>query len=310
LYHIQWKFRDEIRPRFGILRGREFLMKDGYSFDLDRERAERSYQKMFACYLRTFARLGVRAVPVKAATGPIGGDLSHEFIVLAESGESEIYTHRALGDMRLDEEVDYEGDVSSLFHRWTRYYAMESGKHDAQQFESEIAPEDRLITRGIEVGHIFYFADKYSKSFDAQVIDAKGNLRSVYSGSYGIGVSRLVGAIIEASHDDQGIVWPEAVAPFAVGLINLQVKEAACVALSERLYDDLRRAKIEVLYDDRDERAGVKFANMDLIGLPYRLVISPRNMAQGVVEIKSRRGEGQLVALEQVLPYLEKELYG
>ncbi len=308
LYHIQWKFRDEIRPRFGVLRAREFLMKDGYSFDLDRQSAERSYQKMFISYLRIFARLGVPAIPVAADTGPIGGDLSHEFVVLAETGESEIYCHRALKDLPPpDDGVDYDQDLTPLIKTWTQLYAAESEKHDPQRFEKEIAPPDRLMTRGIEVGHIFYFGEKYTKPFDASLVDAEGVSRLMHCGSYGIGISRLVGAIIEASHDDKGIIWPEAVAPFAVGLVNLAPNDEACVQQSEQLYQTLTQQQVDVLYDDRDERAGAKLATMDLIGLPRQIVIGPRNLKKNVVELKSRRsGESTQMAPAAVIARLTK----
>ncbi len=289
LYHIQWKFRDEVRPRFGVMRGREFLMKDNYSFDIDAKGARHSYNKMFVAYLRTFARMGLKAIPMRADTGPIGGDLSHEFIILAETGESQVFCDRAWLDTDiLANEVDYDGDLEPFVAKWTSLYAATDEKHDPQACP---LPPDRLVTaRGIEVGHIFYFGTKYSQSMGAMVVGPKGDQVAVEMGSYGIGVSRLVGAIIEASHDDAGIIWPESVAPFRVGLINLRVSDGKCVAAADELYARLRRAGIEVLYDDRDESAGAKFAAMDLIGLPYQLVIGPRGLAQGVVELKERRG--------------------
>ncbi len=307
LYHIQWKFRDEVRPRFGVLRAREFLMKDGYSFDLDRKGAERSYHKMFVSYLRIFARLGVPAIPVAADTGPIGGDLSHEFIILAETGESEVYCHRALTELpppgdEIDHEIGDEQDLASVIDTWTRLYAAEGEKHDPQRFEAEVAPSDRLMTRGIEVGHIFYFGEKYTEPLNAFVSDAAGKNRLMHCGSYGIGISRLVGAIIEASHDDKGIIWPEAVAPFAIGLVNLAPNDAACVEQCEQLYQALTLKGVEVLYDDRDERAGAKLATMDLIGLPWQIVIGPRNIKQDVIELKSRRsGESQKMTASTVV---------
>jgi prolyl-tRNA synthetase len=286
LYHIQWKFRDEVRPRFGVMRGREFLMKDNYSFDLDAKGAKHSYNKMFVAYLRTFARMGLKAIPMRADTGPIGGDLSHEFIILAETGESQVFCDRAWLDADiLANEVDYSGDLEPFFQKWTSLYAATDEKHDPKAL-----PPDRLVTaRGIEVGHIFYFGTKYSAPMKAVVAGPSGEQIPVEMGSYGIGVSRLVGAIIEASHDDAGIIWPESVAPFTVGLVNLRAGDARCVAAADDLYAKLNRGGIEVLYDDRDESPGAKFAAMDLIGLPYQLVIGPRGLDKGVVEFKERK---------------------
>jgi prolyl-tRNA synthetase len=286
LYHIQWKFRDEVRPRFGVMRGREFLMKDNYSFDLDAKGAKHSYNKMFVAYLRTFARMGLKAIPMRADTGPIGGDLSHEFIILADTGESQVFCDRAWLDADvLASEVDYAGDLEPFFQKWTGLYAATDEKHDPKA-----VPADRLVTaRGIEVGHIFYFGTKYSKPMNAVVAGPNGEPIPVEMGSYGIGVSRLVGAIIEASHDEAGIIWPESVAPFTVGLINLRAGDARCVAAADDLYAKLGRAGIDVLYDDRDESPGAKFAGMDLIGLPYQLVIGPRGLDKGVVEFKQRK---------------------
>ncbi|HUN52549.1 MAG TPA: proline--tRNA ligase [Candidatus Sulfotelmatobacter sp.] len=290
LYHIQWKFRDEVRPRFGVMRGREFLMKDSYSFDLDQAGARRAYNKMFVAYLRTFARMGLKAIPMAADTGPIGGDLSHEFIILAETGESEVYCHRDLVEFDvLGQAVDYAGDLQPLVDHWTSRYAATDEKHDAARFAA--IPEDkRLQARGIEVGHIFYFGTKYSAPMKAVVASPGGEEVPVQMGSYGIGVSRLVGAIIEASHDDAGIIWPDSVAPFAVGLINLKRDDAACTAACDALYDKLEAAGLEVLYDDTEERPGAKFATMDLIGLPWALTLGPRGLKAGTVELKRRAG--------------------
>jgi len=306
LYHIQWKFRDEVRPRFGVMRGREFLMKDNYSFDLDYVGARHSYNKMFVAYLRTYARMGLKAIPMEAATGPIGGDMSHEFIILAETGESEVFCDSAFLDFDpLADAVDYKGDLEPLVKRWTSLYAATDEKHDAARFERDVPAARRLSTRGIEVGHIFYFGDKYSKPLGATVAGPNGEEVCVEMGSYGIGVSRLVGAIIEASHDDAGIVWPEAVAPFKVGLVNLKPGDAGCDGVAARLYDGLRRAGVEVLYDDTDQRAGPKFATMDLIGLPWQAVIGPRGAAQGRVEVKRRAGgERQEVSVDDALARL------
>jgi prolyl-tRNA synthetase len=287
LYHIQWKFRDEVRPRFGVMRGREFLMKDAYSFDLDAAAAKRSYNRMFVAYLRTFARMGLKAIPMRADTGPIGGDLSHEFIILADTGESQVYCDKAWLDADvLASSVDYAGDLEPFFAKWTGLYAATDEKHDAAT--CPIPADDLISARGIEVGHIFYFGTKYSKPMGAVVAGPDGAPVTVEMGSYGIGVSRLVGAIIEASHDDNGIIWPEAVAPFKVGLINLRAGDAKCVAAADNLYAKLGAAGVEVLYDDREDSPGTKFATMDLIGLPYQLVIGPRGVANNVVEVKER----------------------
>ena len=302
LYHMQWKFRDEQRPRFGVMRGREFLMKDAYSFDADEAGARRSYNRMFVAYLRTFARMGLKAIPMRAETGPIGGDLSHEFIVLAETGESAVYCDRRVLDLPAPgDDVDYDGDLSPLIDRWTTSYAATEDVHDAARFEREVAPADRVHTRGIEVGQVFYFGTKYSLPMKANVTGADGAERPIHGGSYGIGVSRLVGAIIEASHDDAGIVWPEAVAPYRAGLVNLKRGDAASDAACETLYAQLQAAGIDVLYDDTEERAGVKFSTMDLIGVPWQVVVGPRGLAAGTVELKRRAGGERIeVSLDAV----------
>jgi prolyl-tRNA synthetase len=305
LYHIQWKFRDEVRPRFGVMRGREFLMKDSYSFDIDAAAARRSYNRMFVAYLRTFARLGLKAIPMAADTGPIGGDLSHEFIILADTGESAVYCDRSLIERDvLAEGVDYAADLQPLVDSWTAPYAATDDKHDAAKFAA--VPEARRVhARGIEVGHVFYFGTKYSAAMKAAVSGPNGDNVTVEMGSYGIGVSRLVGAIIEASHDDAGIVWPESVAPFKVGLINLKADDAACAAAADGMYRRLRERGVEVLYDDTPERAGPKFANMDLIGLPWQLILGPRGVKAGLVEIKERRtGKREELSAEAALARL------
>jgi prolyl-tRNA synthetase len=306
LYHIQWKFRDEIRPRFGVMRGREFLMKDAYSFDIDADGARKSYNRMFVAYLRTFARLGLKAVPMKADTGPIGGDLSHEFIVLAETGESQVYCHRDLVDMPVPDNVDFQGDLTPYINQRTSLYAATEEKHDADAFAA--IPEDkRLAARGIEVGHIFYFGTKYSKPMNAKVAGPKGEDVLVEMGSYGIGVSRLVGAIIEASHDETGIIWPESVAPFRVGLISLKADDPKTREVCEDLYAKLGAAGVDVLYDDTEERAGAKFSTFDLIGLPWQVIVGPRGLAAGQVEIKNRRtGERQNLTPEAAVNLLTR----
>jgi prolyl-tRNA synthetase len=289
LYHIQWKFRDEIRPRFGVMRGREFLMKDSYSFDLTLEAARRSYNKMFVAYLRTFSRLGLKSIPMAAETGPIGGDLSHEFIILADTGESEVYCHRDYVALQAPgPELDYEADLSPVIESWTSKYAATWEKHDAARFARDVPEKDRVTARGIEVGHIFFFGTKYSEPMGAHVQGPDGELVTVQMGSYGIGVSRLVGAIIEASHDDAGIIWPKSVAPFDVGLINVKFGDAGTDAACEDIYSELGAAGLSVLYDDRDDRAGAKFAAMDLIGLPWQIIVGPKSLASGEVELKER----------------------
>ncbi len=303
LYHIQWKFRDEVRPRFGVMRGREFLMKDAYSFDLSFEAAKRSYNKMFVSYLRTYARLGLKAIPMAADTGPIGGDMSHEFLILAETGESEIACHRDFIDNDWLGDVDPDGDLQPTVDRFTEKYAATDEKRDAA---AEQALGDALITaRGIEVGHIFHFGTKYSEKLGAVVTGPEGEDIIVEMGSYGIGVSRLVGAIIEASHDDNGIIWPASVAPYDVGLINLKVGDETCDRACDELYGKLGQAGFDVLYDDRDRKAGVKFADMDLIGLPWQMVIGPRGVQNGVVEMKNREsGEKQELSPDAALARL------
>ena len=289
LYHIQWKFRDEVRPRFGVMRGREFLMKDAYSFDLDLAGARHAYNRQFVAYLRTFAQMGLKAIPMRAETGPIGGDMSHEFVILADTGESEVHCDAALLDFDLPGEEAYDrADLSALVERWTGVYAATDDKHDPAEFAARVPAERRRAARGLEVGHIFYFGTKYSEAMGAQVTGPDGEAVTVEMGSYGIGVSRLVGAIIEASHDQRGIIWPQSVAPFGIGLVNLKSGDAACDAACADLFQRLARAGCDVLYDDRDERAGVKFADMELIGLPWQLRIGPRGLKDGVVEVHAR----------------------
>jgi prolyl-tRNA synthetase len=307
LYHIQWKFRDEVRPRFGVMRGREFLMKDAYSFDLDEAGARHSYNTQLLAYLRTFQRMGIQAVPMKAATGPIGGDLSHEFIVLAPTGESEVFYDAAFEAMDWNRQgLDYgdEAGLKALFDEVSGTYAATDETHDEARWAE--LPEDRRRTgRGIEVGHIFSFGDKYSKAMGLKVSGPDGAIITPMMGSYGVGVSRLVGAIIEASHDDNGIIWPEEVAPWKVGIVTMRQDDAASAAAAEDVYAKLQAADVEVLYDDRDERGGAKLAGMDLIGLPWQLIIGPRGLAQGVVELKNRRsGEREELSIESALARL------
>jgi prolyl-tRNA synthetase len=294
LYHIQWKFRDEVRPRFGVMRGREFLMKDAYSFDLTVEAARKAYAKMFAAYLRTFARMGLKSIPMAAETGPIGGDLSHEFIILAETGESRVFCHADLIDTPVPpSDLDFDGDLAPLMAAWTRHYAATDDKHDPARFEREVPQDKRVSARGVEIGHIFFFGTKYSEPMGCRVQGPDGSMIPVQMGSYGIGVSRLPAAIIEASHDEAGIVWPVPVAPFEVGLINLKAGDRETDAACDGLYETLGKAGIAVLYDDTQERAGGKFASMDLIGLPYQLIVGPKGLKSGEVEMKERRSGGR-----------------
>ena len=308
LYHIQWKFRDEVRPRFGVMRGREFLMKDAYSFDLTAEAGRHSYNKMFVSYLRTYARMGLKAIPMRAETGPIGGNDSHEFLILAETGESEVFFDKDFYDMDWSAfEINYDDEkaVAKVVDDFTSKYAATEEKHDKAEYEKRVPEGKRLSGRGIEVGHIFFFGTKYSEPLECLVQGPDGQKVAVQSGSYGIGVSRLVGGIIEASHDDAGIIWPEAVAPFKVGLINLKSGDAETDAACEKLYAELTARGVEVLYDDKDERPGAKFAVMDLIGLPWQLIIGPRGLKDGIAEVKNRRtGERQNVPLGDVVNLL------
>ena len=291
LYHIQWKFRDEMRPRFGVMRGREFLMKDGYNFDVDKAAALHAYNRHMVSYLRTYERMGLTAIPMRADSGPIGGDNTHEFLVLASTGESEVFFDSAVTELKLgNREVDYDDreQVAAVCREFTALYARTDETHDAALFDA-IPEERRKVARGIEVGQIFYFGTKYSETMGATVTTADGGKVPVEMGSHGIGVSRLLGAIIEASHDDKGIIWPEGVTPFPVGIVNLKQGDTGTDSACEGIYKALAGKGREALYDDGDERAGAKFATMDLIGLPWRITVGPRGLANGVVELTSRR---------------------
>jgi prolyl-tRNA synthetase len=304
LYHIQWKFRDEVRPRFGLMRGREFLMKDAYSFDLDQAAARHSYNKMFVAYLRTFARLGLKAIPMRAESGPIGGELSHEFIILASTGESEVFCHRDYLDFEVPaEDVDFDdaGKLQGIVDRWTSLYAATSEKHDADAY-ARLPADKQVSARGIEVGHIFHFGTKYSAPMAAVVAGPDGAERPVHMGSYGIGPSRLVAAVIEAFHDDAGIKWPEPVAPFRAVILNLKQGDAATDQVCEELYRGLGRHKVDALYHDLDERPGAKFATADLIGIPYQILVGPKGLAEGKVELKRRAdGTRELLAPDEAI---------
>ena len=291
MYQIQWKFRDEIRPRFGVMRGREFLMKDGYNFDLTKEDALHAYNRHLVSYLRTYERMGLKAIPMRADSGPIGGDDTHEFLVLADTGESEVFYDSAVTDLTFgDREVDYDSveQCQAVLEEFTSRYARTDETHDEATF-TEVPEDRRRVARGIEVGQIFYFGTKYSEAMGATVQTAEGDKVPVHMGSHGIGVSRLMGAIIEASHDDNGIIWPEGVTPFHCGIVNLRQGDAATDGACETLYDALKAAGLDPLYDDRNERAGGKFATMDLIGLPWRITVGPRGLKTGMVELTSRQ---------------------
>jgi prolyl-tRNA synthetase len=307
LYHIQWKFRDEVRPRFGLMRGREFLMKDAYSFDLDQAGARHSYNKMFVAYLRTFARLGLKSIPMRAESGPIGGDMSHEFIILADTGESEVFCHKDYLDFEVpasDVNFDNVAGLQSIVDKWTSLYAATSEKHDADAF-AKIPPDKRVSARGIEVGHIFYFGTKYSAPMKAVVAGPDGAEHPVHSGSYGIGPSRLVAAVIEASHDDAGIIWPDPVAPYKVIILNLKQGSAETDGACEQIYATLTAKGVETLYHDLDERPGAKFATADLIGIPWQVLVGPRGLAEGKVELKRRAGgEKELVSVQAAIDRL------
>ena len=309
LYHIQWKFRDEVRPRFGVMRGREFLMKDGYNFDLTREDALHAYNRHMVSYLRTYERMGLTAIPMRADSGPIGGDDTHEFLVLASTGESEVFYDSAVTELKLgDRAVDYDNreEVAAICAEFTTPYARTDETHDAAVFDA-IPETRRKVGRGIEVGQIFFFGTKYSEPMGATVVTADGSRVPVQMGSHGIGVSRLVGALIEANHDDKGIIWPEGVTPFSAGIVNLKQGDGSTDSACESIYAALKAKGLDPLYDDRDERAGAKFATADLIGLPWRITVGPRGIAANKVELTSRRtGESEEISPEAAIDRIAK----
>lgn len=311
MYQIQWKFRDEVRPRFGVMRGREFYMKDGYNFDLTKEDALHSYNRHLVTYLRTYERMGLQAIPMRADSGPIGGDYTHEFLVLAQTGESEVFYDSAVTDIRLGErEVDFsdKAQCQAIMDEFTALYARTDETHDEAEF-AKIPEERRRTARGIEVGQIFYFGTTYSEPLKATVTDPDGKDVAVHMGSHGIGVSRLLGALIEANHDDNGIIWPESVAPFRVAIVNLKQGDDEADAACENLYRSAKTLGLDPLYDDRKEGAGAKFASMDLIGIPWRITVGPRGLKNGVVELTSRRtGESEELPPEAALTRLA-EIY-
>lgn len=306
LYHIQWKFRDEVRPRFGVMRGREFLMKDAYSFDVSKEAARSAYNKMFVAYLKTFARMGLTAIPMEADTGPIGGDMSHEFIILADTGESGVFFHKDWLDTNMVTDIAYDEDLQPVVDKFTSLYAKTDEKHDENDCPVDSA--DLLNRRGIEVGHIFYFGTKYSDAMGAVINTKDGSSQALHMGSYGIGVSRLVGGIIEASHDDRGIIWPESVAPFDLAIVNLKPSHEQTSAVCQTLYQQAHAASFDALYDDSTDSAGAKLASMDLIGVPWQVIAGPRNTDNGVVEVKSRRtGQSVEMAPEKAVDYIQSQ---
>ena len=310
LYHIQWKFRDEIRPRFGVMRGREFLMKDAYSFDVSKEEAIKCYNRMFLSYLKIFNKMELKAIPVAADTGPIGGDLSHEFIVLADTGESDVYIDKGILNVEIPN-IKYDDflDISELVNVITSFYASADDKHDEKDFTNTVSEKNRLKTNGIEVGHLFYFGDKYSEPLNAKVSSKEGNNLNLEMGSYGIGVSRLVGAIIDAHHDEKGICWPESVAPYLVGVVNLRQNDKECSDLSDKIYNSLLSKDISTLYDDRDEGAGKKLVEMELIGIPWQIRIGPRGIINSSFELfKRKTGEVTEVNIKDIEKTINKLL--
>ncbi len=311
LFHIQWKFRDEVRPRFGVMRGREFLMKDAYSFDLNQEEAKLSYYKMFIAYLKTFKRLGLNAIPVAADSGPIGGNLSHEFSIVAETGESEIFCDRNLLEIGIDENIYNSNDkIISVVENYLNFYSATDDKHDEKKFNNLVSKNNQVNGRGIEVGHIFSFGDKYSNPMKASISGNDGKISDVFMGSYGIGVSRLVAAIIETSNDEKGIIWPTSVAPFLVNIINLKNKDDNCKNKCFEIHNNLAKNSIESIIDDRDESAGKKFSDSDLIGFPVTIIVGPRELENGNVEIKFRKeGSNQILPYNNVLKIIKNKLF-
>ena len=308
LYHIQWKFRDEIRPRFGVMRGREFLMKDAYSFDVSKEEAIKCYNRMFLSYLKIFNKMELKAIPVAADTGPIGGDLSHEFIVLADTGESEVYIDKGILNVDIPN-IKYDDflNISELVNAITSFYASADDKYDEKDFINTVSEKNRLKTNGIEVGHLFYFGDKYSQPLNAKVSSKEGNNVNLEMGSYGIGVSRLVGAIIDAHHDEKGICWPESVAPYLVGVVNLRQNDIECSELSDKIYNSLLSKGVSTLYDDRDEGAGKKLVEMELIGIPWQIRIGPRGIKNSSFELfKRKTGEVTEVNIKDIEKTIDK----
>tara|TARA_B110000003_G_scaffold169257_1_gene169099 strand:- start:2217 stop:3539 length:1323 start_codon:yes stop_codon:yes gene_type:complete len=307
LYHIQWKFRDELRPRFGVMRGREFLMKDAYSFDLDKQQSEISYNKFFVCYLKTFQRLELKAIPMTAETGPIGGDLSHEFIIISQTGESDIYFDSKLLEQENElQSINYSEDLSGLVNSYKSLYAVSDDKFNQDNFDNNVLKENQTRSKGIEVGHIFSFGTKYSETMKANVLNNDGKQTTVFMGSYGIGISRLVGAIIESSNDDKGIIWPKSVSPYDIGLINLKQKDNDITAISNGVYEKLLSVGFDVLYDDKNDNPGVKFSRMDLIGLPFQVIVGNKSKNDSILEVKNRKtGDISEVSIENITSFFK-----
>ncbi len=307
LFHIQWKFRDEVRPRFGVMRCKEFLMKDSYSFDVTEEDGRSSYNKMFLSYLKTFQRLGLKAIPMEAESGPIGGNLSHEFIILANTGESKVYIDKRILDMDIPDEIDYQKDSENIVSKWTEFYSVTDDMYEQDIYESKVEENNRLEMRGIEVGHVFYFGDKYTKPLNANVQDQDGVTKPIQSGSYGIGVSRLVAAIIEASHDDKGIIWPKSVSPFDYALICLNSKNEELVKLCDLIYKKMK-SNYSVLYDDSTSSVGEKLNRMDLIGIPTQIILGNKSIESKSLEIKDRKtGTVEVQSIETFLEMFEND---
>ncbi len=304
LFHIQWKFRDEIRPRFGVMRCKEFLMKDSYSFDVSEEEGKISYNKMFLSYLKTFQRMGLKAIPMEAESGPIGGNLSHEFIILANTGESKVYIDKRILDLEIPEHVDYHNDAKNIVEEWTKYYSVTDDMYDQGTYENKVSKENRMEMRGIEVGHVFFFGDKYTKPLKANVQDREGKINPMQSGSYGIGVSRLVAAIIEASHDEKGIIWPKSISPFDYALLNLNTKDDNLVKLSDTIYKKITDVS-SVLYDDTNSSVGEKLNRADLIGMPIQIILGKNSIENNTLELKERStGNVQVINVDVFLKQL------
>jgi prolyl-tRNA synthetase len=311
LFHIQWKFRDEIRPRFGVMRGREFLMKDSYSFDLDEDSAKKSYYKMFVAYLKTFQRMSLKVIPVSADSGPIGGSLSHEFSVIAPTGESEIFCDKNLLDLDINKKsYSNDDEINQTVEDYLSFYSATDEKYNESDFNKNVEKDNQISGRGIEVGHIFSFGDKYSKPMKASVVNIDGKNSNVYMGSYGIGVSRLVATIIECFNDDNGIIWPISVAPFKVNIINLKNNDEECLKKCIEIHDLLENQGIETIFDNRDESAGRKFSDADLIGIPFQLIVGPRELKNGNVELKNRKTDAkEILSFDSAINKIKNKIF-